>query len=57
MKPCRVILILGLLAALAPANVALAQVQTSGPTNFPMVGVVRGQTLLLNLVVILQTPA
>lgn len=41
---------LGLLA-LSTVNVALAQsLQTSGRTNFPMVGVVRGQTLVLNLV-------
>lgn len=51
MKLDKLTSVLGLLAALATTNVALAQVlQTSGPTNFPMVGIVRGQTLVLNLV-------
>ncbi|HYL39537.1 MAG TPA: hypothetical protein VEV17_26705 [Bryobacteraceae bacterium] len=51
MKLHRLTSVLGLLAAVATAHVALAQsLQTSGPTNFPMVGIVRGQTLVLNLV-------
>ena len=48
---------LGFFIALATANVTLAQVPpTSGPTKFPMVGIVRGQTLLLNLVAYPPTP-
>jgi hypothetical protein len=51
MKQHTVTFALGFFIALAAANVALAQVPpTSGPTKFPMVGIVRGQTLLLNLV-------
>ena len=42
--------IFGLLVSISIANVALAQLPTSGPTNFPMMGIVRGQTLVLNLV-------
>jgi hypothetical protein len=47
---------LGVFIALASANVTLAQVQTSGPTNFPMVGIARGQTLLLHLVAVDYPP-
>jgi hypothetical protein len=48
---------LGFLLAVVTANVTLAQVPpTSGPTNFPMVGIARGQTLLLNLVAFPPTP-
>jgi hypothetical protein len=46
---------LGVFIALAAANVTLAQVP-SGPTNFPMVGIATGQTLLLNLVAFPPTP-
>ena len=51
MKLRRLIPALASLIAAATANVAPAQsLQTSGPTNFPIVGIVRGQTLILNLV-------
>lgn len=43
--------------ALGQANVALAQVlPSSGPTNFPMLGITRGQTLLLHLVAFPPVP-
>jgi hypothetical protein len=48
---------LGVLISLAIANATLAQVLPgSGPTNFPMVGITRGQTLLLNLVAFPPNP-
>ena len=49
---------LGALIALAIANVMLAQTHCSRcrATNFPMVGIVRDQTLLLNLVAVAFPP-
>ncbi len=55
MKRTTLISALMVFIALATANVAPAQV-LPGPTNFPMVGIARGQTLLLNLVAFPPTP-